>query len=84
MLGGGGAAQILKASLLVPLEGCFKVRLTLRDEHILLNNFDIPSSITLHFQDLVTRNFSGGDVCLFERMFLDGLHLPFSDIAREL
>jgi hypothetical protein len=78
------APQGPAARVVVPLEGRFEARTTLRDEYILQNNFDIQSFVMFHFQDPVIGTMSGGEVCLFERMFLVGLHLPFPAIAQEL
>jgi hypothetical protein len=46
-------------------------------------NYDIGSSVRLHFQDSSVLSIPGGDITLFERMFMAGLRLPFPDIARE-
>jgi hypothetical protein len=80
----GGAPLAPRAPALIPFERRFKAGTILKDEYILWNNFDIMSSVELHFQDPATRIISRGNICLFKRMFLAGLCLPFPAIAREL
>ena len=58
---------------------------TAADERVLRHNYDIPPSIFLHFPDTSTGMIDGsGDLCVYERMFLAGLRLPFPQIVREL
>jgi hypothetical protein len=69
---------------LVPLDrrGASKIRIG--DEFRLRNNYDLLSSVLLHFQNPVTLEIRGGDIVIYERMLLAGLRLPFPEIGREL
>jgi hypothetical protein len=62
----------------------YEAKFTSEDEARIRQNFDISSSVQLHFKDPKHGTFDGGEICLFERMFLGGLRLPFPAIAREL
>jgi hypothetical protein len=55
-----------------------------KNEWVLRVNYDIGNSVRLHFQNLSSLSITGGDISLFERMFMAGLRLPFPDMAREL
>lgn len=74
-----GAAQAW-----VPLENHREAVLSKEHENILCHNYEISPSVQLHFQDSATRTIKGGDITLFERMFMAGLRLPFPEIAQEL
>ena len=55
------------------------------NKKFLFHNYDIPLSISLHFPDRSTRMIDGpGDICVYERMFMAGVCLPFPPIVREL
>jgi hypothetical protein len=69
---------------LIPLENRYVSLLSVKNEWVLRVNYDIDNSVSLHFQDPSSLHIRGGDVSLFERMFMAGLRLPFPDIAREL
>jgi hypothetical protein len=54
------------------------------DEKVLSHNYDIPTSISLHFPDKSTKMIVGlGDICVYECMFLAGIRLPFPPIVQE-
>jgi hypothetical protein len=53
------------------------------NEEALRWNYYIPPSIQLSFQNLETRSIDGGDITLFQRMFMVGLRLPFPEIAQD-
>jgi hypothetical protein len=69
--------------VLIPLENRHVSLFSVQSEWILRANYDIGNSVRLHFQDPSTLSISGGDITLFERMFMARLRLPFPDIARE-
>jgi hypothetical protein len=69
---------------LVPLDRRGVSKICTGDEFRLRNNYDIPPTVLLHFQNPVTREICGGDLVIYEKMLLAGLRFPFSDIAREL
>jgi hypothetical protein len=52
-------------------------------EEVLQWNYDISSSVRLFFQNPTTRSIDGGDITLFQRIFMAGLRLPFLEIARD-
>jgi hypothetical protein len=59
------------------------------DEKVLCHNYDIPPSISLHFLDKSIDKSIGMidgpyDICIYERMFMARVHLPFPSIVREL
>jgi hypothetical protein len=70
--------------VLIPLENRHVSLLSMKNEWIFRLNYDIGNSVPLHFQSSSTLSITGGDIALFERMFMAGLRLPFPDIAREL
>jgi hypothetical protein len=69
---------------LVLLENRREAVLSVKDERVLHNNYDLHCSAQLQFQDPTTRTINGEEVTLFERMFMANLRLPFSEIAWEL
>jgi hypothetical protein len=62
---------------LMPLDHRGVVKVSVGDEHLLRNNYNIPPSVLLHFQNLVSRVTRGGDIVLYERMLLAGFSSPF-------
>jgi hypothetical protein len=70
-------------AVLIPLENRHVSLFSVQSEWILRVNYDIDNSVRLHFQDSSVLSIPGGDITLFERMFMAGLRLPFPDIARE-
>jgi hypothetical protein len=70
--------------VLIPLENQHVSLLSVKNEWVLRVNYDIGNSVRLHFQSLSALSITGGDISLFERMFMAGLRLPFPDIAWEL
>jgi hypothetical protein len=69
---------------LVSLDRRGALRIRIRDEFRLRNNYDILPPVLLHFHNPVTLEIQRGDIVIYERMLLAGLRLPFPDIAREL
>jgi hypothetical protein len=70
--------------VLLPHEARFVAKVKVADERHLRHNYDICSSVHLHFQDSATRTINDGEVAIFERMLMVGLRFPFPTIAREL
>jgi hypothetical protein len=68
---------------LSPLESRVETALFGRHEGVLRLNYDIPLTVRMFYQTLGARLIDGGDINLFERMFLAGLRLPFLKIARD-
>lgn len=68
---------------LSPLESRVETALFAKHEGVLRLNYDIPPIVRMFYQALEARLIDGGDITLFERMFLAGLRLPFSEIARD-
>lgn len=68
----------------IPLEELYEAKFTYEDGARIRHNFDIPSSVQLHFKDSKHGTIDGGEICLFERMFLGGFRHPFPTIAQEL
>jgi hypothetical protein len=62
----------------------YATKVTVAGEHRLRINYDIRSSVDLHFQDLATWTINGGEVAIFERMLMAGLRFSFPAIAWEL
>jgi hypothetical protein len=54
-----------------------------RHKGVLRLNYDIPPTVRMFYQTLGVRLIDGGNITLFERMFLAGLRLPFPEIARD-
>lgn len=52
-------------------------------EGILRLNYDIPPTVRMFYQAFDARLINGGEITLFERMFLAGLRLPFPEIVRD-
>jgi hypothetical protein len=70
--------------VLIPFKNQHVSLLSVKNEWVLRVNYDIGKSVCLHFQDPSSLSITGGDISLFESMFMAGLRLPFPDIAREL
>jgi hypothetical protein len=68
---------------LSPLENRVETALFERHEGVLRLNYDIPPIVRMFYQASGARLIDGGDITLFERMFLAGLRLPFPEIARD-
>jgi len=68
---------------LSPLESRVETVIFERHEDVLHLNYDIPLTVRMFYQNPETRALNGGDVTLFERMFMAGLRLPFLEIARD-
>jgi hypothetical protein len=68
---------------LSPLESRVETALFAKHEGVLRLNYDIPPTVRMFYQAPEARLIDGGDITLFERMFLAGLRLPFSEIARD-
>jgi hypothetical protein len=68
---------------LSPLESRVETALFERHEGVLRLNYDIPPTVRMFYQTPGARLIDGGDIALFERMFLAGLRLPFPEIARD-
>jgi hypothetical protein len=68
---------------LSPLESRVETALFERHEGVRWLNYDIPPPVRMFYQTHRARVIDDGDVTLFERMFLAGLRLPFSEIARD-
>jgi hypothetical protein len=65
----------------VPLENLWVEILSAENECVLRHNYEIGSSVRLHFQDPASRTIRCWDVTLFEKMFMAGLRLSFPKIA---
>jgi hypothetical protein len=76
--------QVERQMPLVPFDHRGVSKICTGDEFRLRNNYDIPSTVLLHFQNPVTREIRGGDLVIYEKMLLAGLRFPFPDIVREL
>jgi hypothetical protein len=68
---------------LSPLESRVETVIFEKHEDVLRLNYDIPPTVRMFYQNPETRAFNGGDITLFERMFMAGLRLPFPEIARD-
>jgi hypothetical protein len=66
-----------------PLESRHEAIIFEVNEEALRWNYDIPPSVQLFYQNPETRSIGGDDITLFQRMFMAGLRLPFSEIARD-
>jgi hypothetical protein len=69
---------------LIPHENRFRSLITAFEESRLRQSYNIPDSVTLHFQELGQLFIAGGDVTITERMLMAGFRFPFTGIAREL
>jgi hypothetical protein len=54
-----------------------------RHEGVLRLNYDISPMVRMFYQTPGARVIDGGDITLFERMFMAGLRLPFLEITRD-
>jgi hypothetical protein len=68
---------------LSPLESRVDTAIFAKHEGVLRLNYEISPTVKLFYQAPGTRVIDGGDVTLYERMFLAGLRLPFPEIARD-
>jgi hypothetical protein len=68
---------------LSPLESRVETTIFERHKDVLRLNYDIPPTLRMFYQTPGTRAINGGEVTLFERMFMAGLRLPFPKIARD-
>jgi len=68
---------------LSPLESRVETALFAKHEGVLRLNYDISPTVRMFYQAPEARLIDGGDITLFERMFLAGLRLPFPEIARD-
>jgi hypothetical protein len=68
---------------LSPLEIKVETVLFERHEGVLRLNYNIPPMVRMFYQTPGARLIDGGNITLFERMFLAGLRLPFPEIARD-
>jgi hypothetical protein len=68
---------------LSPLESRVDTAIFAKHEGVLRLNYEISPTVKLFYQAPGTRVIDGGDVTLFERMFLAGLRLPFPEIAQD-
>jgi hypothetical protein len=68
---------------LSPLESKVETALLERHEGVLRLNYDIPQTVRMFYQTPGTRVIDGGDITLFERMFMAGLRLPCPEIAQD-
>ncbi|XP_062155102.1 uncharacterized protein LOC133863127 [Alnus glutinosa] len=68
---------------LSPLESRVNSIIFAKHESVLRSNYEISPTVKLFYQAPGTRVIDGGDVTLYERMFLAGLRLPFPEIARD-
>ncbi len=55
----------------------------MKQEGVSRRNFDISPFVHSFFQDPATKWINGGDITLFQRMFMVGLRLPFPKIAQD-
>jgi hypothetical protein len=52
-------------------------------EEILRQNYDILPTVRMFYQNSETWSINGGNITLFERIFMAGLWLPFLEITRD-
>lgn len=69
---------------LVPHENRFKSLISVSDEGRLRQSYNIPSSVTIHFQEPGELSIAGGNVAITERMLMASFRFPFLGIARKL
>jgi len=62
---------------LSPLESRVETALFAKHEGVLRLNYEIPPTVKMFYQAPGARIINGGDITLYERMFLAGLRLPF-------
>jgi hypothetical protein len=65
------------------LESRVETALFERHEGVLRLNNDIPPTVKMFYQASDARLIDGGNITLFEQMFLAGLRLPFPEIAQD-
>jgi hypothetical protein len=68
---------------LSPLESRVETALFAKHEGVLRLNYEIPPTVKMFYQAPGARIINGGDVTLYERIFLPGLRLPFPEIAQD-
>jgi hypothetical protein len=68
---------------LSPLESRVDSTIFAKHESVLRSNYEISPSVKMFYQAPGARAIDGGDITLYERMFLAGLRLPFPEIARD-
>jgi hypothetical protein len=68
---------------LSPLENRVDSIIFAKHEGVLRSNYEISPTVKMFYQAPGARSISGGDITLYERMFLAGLRLPFPEIARD-
>jgi len=68
---------------LSPLESRVETALFAKHEGVLRLNYNIPPTVMMFYQTPGAQLIDGGDITLFERMFLAGLQLPFPEIAQD-
>jgi hypothetical protein len=69
---------------LIPHEYRFGSLIPASEEGRLRQSYNIPNSVTLHFQEPGQLFIAGCDVTITERILMAGFRLPFIGIAREL
>lgn len=69
---------------LIPHENRFRSLIPASEEGRLRQSYNIPNSVTLHFQEPGQLFIAGGDVTIIEQMLMAGFRFPFAGIAREL
>jgi hypothetical protein len=68
---------------LSPMESRAETAILERHKDVLRLNYNIPLTARMFYQTPGTQTIDGGDVTLFERMFMAGIWLPFPKIARD-
>jgi hypothetical protein len=68
---------------LSPLESRVDTIIFAKHEGVLRSNYEISPTVEMFYQAPGARTINGGDITLYERMFLAGLRLPFPEIARD-
>jgi hypothetical protein len=69
---------------LVPHENRFRSMIPVSEEVRLCRSYNIPDSVTFHFQEPSQLSIAGGDVAITERMLMAGFQFLVTGIAREL
>jgi len=69
---------------LIPHENRFRSLIPASNESRLRQSYNIPDSVTLHFQEPGQLFITGGDVTITKRMLMAEFRFPFTGIAREL
>jgi hypothetical protein len=52
-------------------------------EEVLRQNYDILPTVRMFYQNSETWSINGGNITLFERIFMAGLWLPFLEITKD-